>query len=152
MANGDVLQHGWSGIHCIQRFFRVKFPVEQLPHEDKHQRFNLEASQALGPCTNPDPARTGEAEHLYRSKNTATCRDLSAKKDKERWNCPKEAKEMPFLPYETWLQNQIDLQRMSPSYLSRTLATLLPSLLRVQLPLNSAENFSLYSWMHISHC
>ena len=33
---------------------------------------------------NPDPARTGEAEHLYHSKNTAACRDLSTKKDKER--------------------------------------------------------------------
>ena len=145
MANGDVLQHGWSGIHCIQRFFRVKFPVEQLSHEDNRQRFNLEASRALGPCTdhapctNPNPARTGEAEHLYRSKNTAACRDLSAKKDKERWNCPKEAEEMPFLP-----QNQIDLQGMSPSYLSRTLATLLPSLLRVQLP-GIAENCHLKS-------
>ena len=64
--------------------FRAKFPVEQLSHEDNRQRFNLEASRALGPCTdhapctNPDPARTGEAEHLNRSKNTA------AKKDKER--------------------------------------------------------------------
>ena len=70
--------------------FRAKFPVEQLSHEDKHQRFNLEASRALGPCTdhapctNPDPARTGEAEHLYRSKNTAAYRDPSAKKVKER--------------------------------------------------------------------
>ena len=70
--------------------FRAKFPVEQLSHEDNRQRFNLEASRALGPCTdhapctNPDPARTGEVEHLYRSKNTAACRDLSAKKDKER--------------------------------------------------------------------
>ena len=57
--------------------FKAKFPVEQLSHEDKHQRFNLEDSRALGPCTdhapctNPDPARAGEAEHLYRSENTA---------------------------------------------------------------------------------
>ena len=70
--------------------FRAKFPMKQLPHEDNRQRFNLEASRALGPCTdqapctNPDPARTGEAEHLYRSKNTAACRDLSTEKDKER--------------------------------------------------------------------
>ena len=70
--------------------FRAKFPMEQLPHEDNCQRINLEASRALGPCTdhapctNLDPARTGEAEHLYRSENTAACRDLSAKKDKER--------------------------------------------------------------------
>ena len=47
--------------------FRAKFPTEQLSHEDNRQRFNLEASRALGPCTdpaqctNPDPARTGEA-------------------------------------------------------------------------------------------
>ena len=70
--------------------FRTKFPMKRLSHEDKLQRFNLEASRALGhctydtPCINPDPARTGEAEHLYHSKNTAACRDLSTKKDKER--------------------------------------------------------------------
>ena len=69
--------------------FRTQFPMERLSHEDNRQRFNLEASRALGhctytPCINPDPARTGEAEHLYHSKNTAACRDLSTKKDKER--------------------------------------------------------------------
>ena len=70
--------------------FRAKFPMEQLSHEDNSQRFNLEDSRALGPCTdhapctNPDPAKGGKAEHLYRSKNTAACRDLRAKKDKER--------------------------------------------------------------------
>ena len=129
--------------------FRAKFPVEQLSHEDNRQRFNMEASQALSPCinhatcTNPDPARTGEAEHLYRYENAAACRDLSTKEDKERWHRPKEAEEMPFLSCETWLQNQIDLQQVSPSYLPRKLMTLLPSLLWKQPSFNNwnyAEN------------
>ena len=73
---------------------RAKFPVEQLSHEDNRQRLILGASRALGPCTdhaqctNPDPARTGEAEHLYCSENTAACRDLRPKKDKDRRHCP----------------------------------------------------------------
>ena len=87
--------------------FRTTFPMEQLSLEDNRQRFNLEAGQAQSPCinhapcTNPDPARTGEAEHLYRSENAAACRDLSTKEDKERWHRPKEAEEMPFLSCET---------------------------------------------------
>ena len=56
--------------------FRAKFPMEQLSHENTRQRFNLEESRALGPCTdhapctNPDPATVGEADNLC-SENTA---------------------------------------------------------------------------------
>ena len=63
--------------------FRAKIAMEQLSHEGNRKRFNLEASRAVGPCTNhapctnPDSERTGEAERLYRSENTAACRDLS---------------------------------------------------------------------------
>ena len=35
--------------------FRAKFPMKQLSDEDNHQRFNLEASRALGPCTDHAP-------------------------------------------------------------------------------------------------
>ena len=133
--------------------FWAKFPMKQLSHEDNCQRFNLKASRALGPCTdhapctNPDPARMWGRASLPFWKHCYLQRLLHKKGQRKRWHCPKEAEEMLFLSCETWLQNQIDFQQMSPSFLSKTLTTLLPS--------KSVVSFqfcrkSLYLWMQIT--